>query len=290
MTRDGSEWSPQPGAIGRPSSVNRTLSGNVMQDGGVNRFLVDDEMRVDERWLREYRVGEDEEDGPRGPHGMGPEPDMPFPTSYYSDAALRRLGVGVDAPPPPTPSNNNTHSPSAEVDASVQRMQARVERVDNVVDRLRSVADAHDVQADPYPAQGRPLSQGVLLDTPSHVTSFGGTEVDDTLDTTGGRTFQTSSEEDVDMSARSGKDESFVSSDSGGASNKSSVDSKTPSDPSSEERALDAAAQFLKDLSVTSAVSGVGETGGGGGGVDVSDEEEVSLCSSPNKHPCETFR
>ena len=55
MTRDGSEWSPHPGARpiegtpnSRPNSVNRTLSGDLMKDG-VNKFLVDDEMRVDER-------------------------------------------------------------------------------------------------------------------------------------------------------------------------------------------------------------------------------------------------
>jgi hypothetical protein len=76
-------------------------------------------------------------------------------------------------------------------------MTSRVDRVDSVVGRLKNSLESTPSYQDRV---GMVKNSGVLLDTPSHVTSFGNDDtLDSALDTTGGRTFQTSSEESFDQ-------------------------------------------------------------------------------------------
>ncbi|GMH92718.1 hypothetical protein TrST_g1805 [Triparma strigata] len=228
----------------------RTLSGNE----GENRFKQD--------WMEEYRFRESERIGTgeemtgrteytfgeeHAGDGLGLEHVPPLdrrspPVEDMGEKALRRLGVeGPRVRPPLVEDFGREETPEA---------VKRVERLEKTVDGMRGEMEGGGVMG----VMGVRES-GALLDTPSHVTSFGGGN-DTTIesygvDTTGGRSFQTSSEESYEK----GQKESPTISEGSGRSKVSG---------SSEERALDAAAKFLSDLS-----------GVEGGGAEMLKEGEV---------------
>ncbi|GMH81172.1 hypothetical protein TL16_g08846 [Triparma laevis f. inornata] len=222
--------SSNPNAIS--GRVGRTLSGNYAM--GENRFM--GEVENEDGWLSEYREREGsniQNEGFKGEEMTGRREYTLPEGGEISESALRRLGVsGPRVVPPGTPVGNN--------DYDIRRretpdMMQRIERVDEVISDLRSNLESTERRV----ASVR--ESGVLLDTPSHVTSFGGNDTtldseNNEMDTTGGRTFQTSSDESYEK----GRKDSPTMSDGSGRSKVSG---------SSEERALDAAAKFLSDLS-----------------------------------------